>query len=158
MNNNEFLKEFEFFKKHPKKAEKYDKDTPICLAAVSFLGFLVLVPFLSVEWLTGYVLSAIMLFVFSAFFIEFKNNRIVQFENVLYTGDLKTLFGDLESPDAKDCLEDIKTEMKNYLGIRGSTAIHISNRINSPYLKAVRLKKEEVNKQIEEINKIQNKT
>lgn len=159
MNNNEFLQELEFFKNNPQKAEKHDRNLPFCVGAVGFIVFLFLIPFISGSFMGRFVFSYIMLgviyFVSSIIIIEVRNYRIENFEDKIYTGEIKDLFGNLESPDIKDYLSEITQELKDYAGIRGSKAISIWNRINSPYIKEQRLKKEKANKQVEEIMKIQ---
>lgn len=157
MNNNEFLKELNFFKNNPKKTEKFDRSTPLFIIFLAFVGFLFLLLFINVKILTICLCTAIISAFGLSIFIEFKNNRIESFENKVYTGELKDLFGDLESADIKDYLSEITQEIKDYTGVRGSKAISIWNRINSPYIKEQRLKKEKANEQIEEIRKIQEK-
>lgn len=157
LNNIDFLKELKFFNENPHKTEIIERSFVIGLFFIEAMFF---IPILSWLEATEYLkLTVITLCIASAIgfylFINKKNKRYESFKNALYTGKPSDLFGNLSSPDVFYYLDDIKRELEDYSGVRGCMAISICSRINNPYIKEQRIKRENAKKMIEEIEAIQ---
>lgn len=160
MNNIDFLKELKFFNENPHKTEVIDRGFVLGLFFTEAMFF---IPILSWLEATEFLKSIVIILCIASavgfyFYINKKNKRYESFENAIYTGNPSDLFGDMSSPDIYDYLDEIKNELKNYAGIRGMVAVSICSRINNPYIKEQRLKREAAKQMIKEIETIQNRT
>lgn len=160
MNNHDFLKELEFFNKNPDKAKTIDRILIILVFLVEVVFFIFLTASINIPKFIGLSMLAFILFSMIALllYIEKKNARFESFGHSQYTDKPSDLFGNLESPDVAEYLEEIKQELECYSGIRGFFAFNICSRMNDPSLKEQRLKEETVKKMIEEIDTIQKRT
>lgn len=160
MNNNDFLKELEFFNKNPDKAKTIDRSLIISVFFVEMVFFIILTASINIPDFIGISMLVFILFSMISLFlyIEKKNARFESFGYSKYTEKPSDLFGNLDSPDVAEYLEEIKQELEYYSGIRGFVAFNICSRMNDPSIKEQRLKEETVKKMIEEIDTIQKRT
>lgn len=157
MNNIEFLKELKFFNENPHKTEIIDRSFVIGILFIEAMFFMPILSWLeATDLLKSIVITLCIASVICFYFyINKKNKRYESFENAIYTGNPSDLFGNLSSPEVVYYLDEIKKELADYYGIRGFVALNICSRINNPYIKEQRLKKESAKKMIDEIEAIQ---
>jgi hypothetical protein len=157
LNNIDFLKELKFFNENPHKTEVIDKSFVVGLFFTEAMFFIPILSWLeATEFLKSIVITLCIASAIGFYcYINKKNKRYESFKNSIYTENPSDLFGNLSSPDVVYYLDEIKRELVDYYGIRGLAAVSICSRINNPYIKEQRLKRESAKKMIDEIEAIQ---
>lgn len=141
MDNNIFLKEFEYFKNHPQEYKHRHSGLGFVVSFLFIIGFVVifciqnstkdqdLEAFLR-SMNVWYVLIGFVTSISYFVYISVINKRVNKFDRMKYTGLVSDLFGDINHVAIKEHTEQLRADLIYRGGIFGDTAYKIHSEMS----------------------------
>lgn len=163
MSNKAFLKEFEYYKTNPEEYKHKGRGLALAISIIVVLIFVVLlftVMSIEKEETARFVLNIAGFYMFVGLFIiagmfirlSYVNERVIDFEDMLYKGSISELFKDINHPAIKNAKDIIKQDLEYYGGISGSTVYEIYSNMKNKSVMNELIDKEKAKKALSEIN------
>lgn len=163
MSNKAFLKEFQYYKKNPEEYKHKGRGLALAISIiVALIWFVLLFTAMSIEKeeTARFVLNIAAFYMFVGFFIiagmfirlSYVNERVIDFEDMIYKGSISGLFKDINHPAIKNARDIIKHDLEYCGGISGSTVYEIYSNMKNKSVMAELSDKEKAKKALAEIN------